>query len=332
MEIRTIQTAYRNPFRLIKSSPGIFFYKHGVYPYNKTIYHSLIRVTCRLLLLAAKKFNIAGHGMMEIAYKNQSTKKTLRFDSRNSQYHSIYMPYNQSGYELVTTMLLDYFIQQNPALTFFDIGANWGHMSLFVLSNPNFSGKVVAFEPYPPSYHDLTLISQLTETNKFFPYNIALSDKEEHVEFHHPDTIHSGIISVSSSNHADTDHYNAISLDSFCKKNNVKPNLLKIDVEGFELNVLQGAVDILKEKQPFIIIENNSSDANCAAVLSFLEKNGYAIYYPRLVETAANNLIEQGEYSTKAFSKEELCLTRLNAQNRNQFQEHLNLVCLPNNF
>ena len=285
-----------------------------------------------MLLLAAKKTGFAGHGIMEIAYKNQSTKKTLQFDSKNSQYHSIYMPYNQSGYELETTMLLDYFIQLNPNLTFFDIGANWGHMSLFVLSNANFDGKVFAFEPYLSSYNDLKLISTITETNNFFPQNIALSDKEENVVFHHTNTIHSGIISVSSSNNTDTDQYNAMSIDLFCKKNNTKPDLLKIDVEGFELNVLKGAVDILKEKQPFILMESNSTDTNCLPVLSFLEEMRYQIYYPRLLENATNKLIEQGAYHNIDFSKKELCLTPINAQNRNLFQEHLNLVCFPKNF
>jgi len=332
METRTINIIYRNPIRLIKSSLGIIFYKNGVYPYNKSIYHSLIRFTCRMLLLASKKMGFAGHGIMEVAYKNQPTKKTLRFNSRNSQYHSIYMPYNQSGYELETTMLLDHFIQLNPNLTFFDIGANWGHMSLFVLSNTNFSGKVFAFEPYPSTYNDLKLISQLTETNNFFPYNIALSDKEENVVFHRTDTIHSGIISVSSSNNVDTAQYNAMSVDAFCKKNNTTPDLLKIDVEGFELNVLKGAVEILKEKKPFILIENNSTDTNYLAVLSFLAEMEYAIYYPCLVENVTKKIIEQGEYYNKDFSKKELCLTPINAQSRHLFQEHINVVCLPNNF
>ena len=45
-----------------------------------------------------------------------------------------------------------------------------------------------------------------------------------------------------------------IFLDDYVKKNSIIPDVLKIDVEGAEFNVLDGAIKILKEYRPKIII------------------------------------------------------------------------------
>ena len=45
-----------------------------------------------------------------------------------------------------------------------------------------------------------------------------------------------------------------IFLDDYVKKNSLIPDVIKIDVEGAEFNVLDGAIKILKECRPKIII------------------------------------------------------------------------------
>jgi hypothetical protein len=44
-------------------------------------------------------------------------------------------------------------------------------------------------------------------------------------------------------------------IDSYCESKNLKPSLIKIDVEGFEFSVLNGAKKILKEVRPRILVE-----------------------------------------------------------------------------
>jgi hypothetical protein len=53
--------------------------------------------------------------------------------------------------------------------------------------------------------------------------------------------------------------------------------LIKIDVEGHELKVLEGAVEILKKQRPFIMIEvlANEISEGQAPSLNFLRANGY---------------------------------------------------------
>ncbi len=61
-------------------------------------------------------------------------------------------------------------------------------------------------------------------------------------------------------------------LDSY----NLKPTILKIDVEGFEMDVLEGGKETIKKYKPKIIIETHSSDLE-KQVKDFLEKLDYKV-------------------------------------------------------
>ena len=67
-------------------------------------------------------------------------------------------------------------------------------------------------------------------------------------------------------------------LDSYCLKHNIRPNLLKIDVEGNELKVFQGGANILKNYKPKIIVEIEALHVGREKVLEtfeFLKNFGY---------------------------------------------------------
>ena len=51
-----------------------------------------------------------------------------------------------------------------------------------------------------------------------------------------------------------------ISLDSFTEENSISPDLIKIDTEGFELNVLTGSKNILEKSKPIIVLECNTAN------------------------------------------------------------------------
>jgi len=47
-------------------------------------------------------------------------------------------------------------------------------------------------------------------------------------------------------------------LDDFCSTHDIHPHFLKIDVEGFELNVLRGGSQVINECSPILFIELNT--------------------------------------------------------------------------
>ena len=79
----------------------------------------------------------------------------------------------------------------------------------------------------------------------------------------------------------------AISIDEFVyNENHAAPDLIKIDIEGGEIKALQGAIRVLKEKKPILLVELHSIEAGLSAwqILTDLNYNLYWMRkgYPRI--------------------------------------------------
>ena len=75
---------------------------------------------------------------------------------------------------------------------------------------------------------------------------------------------------------------NVVTIDNFCKKNNIKKiDLLKIDTEGHEAEVLEGASKMLKKNIKYILIEFHFSklykDYSVNKIEQILKKNNFKI-------------------------------------------------------
>ena len=72
-------------------------------------------------------------------------------------------------------------------------------------------------------------------------------------------------------------------MDKWCNDNNItKIDLIKIDVEGFEMNVLKGGIQTLQKFKPKMFIElddNNLKDVGSSAkeLINFIAKLDYKI-------------------------------------------------------
>ena len=71
----------------------------------------------------------------------------------------------------------------------------------------------------------------------------------------------------------DKEEIKIITLDSFCKDNNLKPNFIKIDTEGAELDIISGSKDIIFNYNPKIVsaIYHNFNDK--FKIIHFFENN-----------------------------------------------------------
>ena len=138
--------------------------------------------------------------------------------------------------------------------TFVDIGANIG--SYTVLASGHVGARTVAFEPIPHTFQILqqnVAINQMDELVQL--YNMAVSAQAGNIKFvYNEDTMNH----AATSEETNTMEVTTDTLDNLL--DNIEPLLIKIDVEGFETEVLKGAVKTLSNtKLCAIIIELNGS-------------------------------------------------------------------------
>jgi len=169
-------------------------------------------------------------------------------------------------------LILREMVKENKELIFIDIGANIGSYSVLLA---DITQNIIAIEPHPQSNNRLKMNFKLNgiDENKIFQYAIGASNKEVYfTSFKSQSTINK--VSKNKSNLKVTQK----NLDTILEFN--KKYLLKIDVEGYELEVIKGMKDLLsKNCITGIIIE--SFDGKALKILSTM---GFEIS-----KTSANN-------------------------------------------
>ena len=144
--------------------------------------------------------------------------------------------------------------QELQDFTLFDLGADVGVVSNLVAIHCSGLKNIIAFEPNPKSYELLKLNSEMSKI-PFKAEHQAVSSFDGKVRFEFDDTVasdHEGHIDINRE--GDTQ---VTSLDSYIKiSDSVSPKqlVIKIDVEGQELEVIKGAKELIKQSDKTIIL------------------------------------------------------------------------------
>jgi len=176
-----------------------------------------------------------------------------------------------------------------------DAGANIGIFSLLA-AKTNVQAVVHAFEPNP---HNFLRLRQNIRLNKLedrvFPHQVALGNVSGHWRFHLPADARISDVSSVYRSHAtsfnDFTHceieIQAVTLDEFCEQYSVVPQLIKIDVELYELQVLEGMRSILARWRPFVFCEifNDEVKRKLNPALDAELEKGYTTKVERLLES-----------------------------------------------
>lgn len=192
----------------------------------------------------------------------------------------------QGFYDIKTQYLLTNFLREGDC--FIDVGANIGAMTFTAASKVGTSGVVYAFEPGPIHYRMLTQTVANSKIKNVKLYNLGCSNSETNL-FWKMDDSNPGNAQISKTS---TDiSVKVRKLDHVIPETqNVR--LIKIDVEGMELEVLEGAERIIKQSKPLMIIETNTGDESevlkTNQVLEYLQKLNYSFY---AVKNAESELI-----------------------------------------
>ncbi|PCI48051.1 MAG: hypothetical protein COB49_06420 [Alphaproteobacteria bacterium] len=176
--------------------------------------------------------------------------------------------------------------------TVLDIGANIGNHSCFF---SNYFNSVLAFEPNDTVFAILKANIVINNIKNITAKNFGLSDKDAELTF----------IENTDGN---------LGGSGFCKKShemrgirkllpvrkgdtiiegefgNNQIKLIKIDVEGHELAVLQGLKNTIHKFHPIILFETNTSEGEHGGqvIFDFLKDSGYKYFYS--VETMKSTL------------------------------------------
>jgi len=169
-----------------------------------------------------------------------------------------------------------------PGMTIIDIGAHIGYYSLLFAKCVGPSGRVFAFEPLPGNFALLQKNLQLNNLQNVHALNQAVFSRTQEITITAPDD-QPNPGSGSMNNETGERHYlvEAISVDDFCEKYTVRPDILKMDVEGSERDVLIGAKETIGRYRPVLLIELHHFDGNLAgnAVPELVTDWGYQIQW-----------------------------------------------------
>jgi FkbM family methyltransferase len=166
---------------------------------------------------------------------------------------------------------LDFLLQLiTPDSVVVDIGANIGAMTVAFASKAK---TVFAFEPHPRLFYTLAGNLALNEITNVIPYNIGISDHAGRMSFQDLPASNNGAHSLTT----DTGKNSIIVSDQVpaC-------SLLKIDVEGMELQVLKGCTNMIQSCHPVIFIENDRRDKAEALVSYLINDLKYDMYWVAL--------------------------------------------------
>lgn len=165
-------------------------------------------------------------------------------------------------------------------MTVIDIGAHHGYYSLCFAKCVGPTGRVFSFEPVPENLALLRKNILLNNISWIETFPEAVFSCTKDIPFAAPDeSLASGDGSLVEGRGGRQILVHAVALDSFCTSKQILPDVVKMDVEGAELDVLLGAKDILKQCRPTMLIELHHFDGNVAAhpVPGLLEGCGYQI-------------------------------------------------------
>ncbi len=206
---------------------------------------------------------------------------------KNKQSHSIL---RKCEFEDLRELYLLEKISLNKKIILFDCGSNFGFYSLFIASLQK-ENEIYSFEASLDTFLDLKKNINLNNFKSIKPVNVAISDTKD-VEINFKESKNDWESSIQTTNFdlLKTSKIKTLTLDSIIKKENINlskfSTVIKLDIEGHEMNAIKGAENLIKKYSPLIIIEFSKfiSQDDYKILGVFLQQNNYAVYDARYDE------------------------------------------------
>jgi len=170
-----------------------------------------------------------------------------------------------------------------PGMVACDIGAHLGYFTLLLSRLVQPGGQVYAFEPFADNYRKLEETIRINRLSNVIIKPLAVSNKCGNAYFRESPSSCMGRIVWG---HEGTYHgvhkplcVSTVSLDEFAHRERLKKiDLIKMDIEGEELNALMGMQRLLTNSRPTIVCEVHTHLVDPCEVINLLEGLGYGVY------------------------------------------------------
>ena len=186
--------------------------------------------------------------------------------------------YLQGTYEPETFEKIKEIFKNKQIKSFWDIGANVGIYSVFIAKR--YPCNVYAFEPSKKYHSFLKLNTTFFKKVKAYNFGIGSIDKKDKII----------LTDEPGSNYIAGNKFDKnIKKSEICELRTIKklskikaPNLVKIDVEGFEYEILNNSIDFFKKNKTILILEIDKDNLeryskNKKDILHLLKSRNYLI-------------------------------------------------------
>lgn len=156
----------------------------------------------------------------------------------------------------------------------FDVGANIGAMSLTLCKLVGARGQVFAFEPFPAALESLHQARRLNNLSNLQIREFALSNEVGRMQLYSPrpgtgalrGVGKTGLTGMSSLAKPTEEYMRGVDFDVLdvevkrlddvvMEANLTSVDFIKIDAEGFDCNVIQGGLNVIKRFRPYVVFE-----------------------------------------------------------------------------
>lgn len=176
-------------------------------------------------------------------------------------------------YEYKKMNLFKKFVE--PGMTILDIGVNKGYFSLLSAKIMNDKGKILSFEPSPENCYWIKESIAANGYKSIKLFQIALFNKNGEMKLfmseksgHHSLVRNKGLGSINVP---------TMKLDDIITEQKIgKIDLIKIDVEGAEIQVLEGSFKLLAQQSPKLLIDIHIIDRK--KLFRMLENFGFKLF------------------------------------------------------
>jgi FkbM family methyltransferase len=184
---------------------------------------------------------------------------------------------NDIFYEEAATAAFTFCLSRLPVSTVIDAGAQWGYFSALALAYVERPIKPIAFEinPHAPVYlegliaeaekrgrHGEIMLSGLSDSHVgerdiWISTTRMFESEPTEADYRDPWWVRLKMAMRGNRDRDVPQKFRVLitSLDHFCRERNVVPELIKIDVDGYEAKVIPGAMEVLSRHKPIVFLE-----------------------------------------------------------------------------